>query len=128
VKVKFREGFRPFAPAVLREEASNFFAVPDKIDSPYMLVVAPVREEKRIPLTPGHEQQSGIAKLKVIRSEIPAVTHVDYSARVQTVDAERHGIYHKLVDSFYRLTGCPVVVNTSFNLGWDPIVWRAGEG
>ena len=127
VKVKFREGFRPFAPAVLREQAPNFFALPGEIDSPYMLVVAPVRDEKRKPPAPGQEQQSGIAKLKAIRSEIPAVTHVDYSARVQTVDAERHGIYHKLIDSFYRLTGCPVIVNTSFNLGWDPIVCTPAE-
>jgi carbamoyltransferase len=127
VKVKFREGFRPFAPAVLREEASNFFCVPDEIDSPYMLLVAPVRDEKRKPLTSEQQEQQGIAKLKAIRSEIPAVTHVDYSARVQTVDAERHGIYHKLIESFYRLTGCPVIVNTSFNLGWDPIVCTPAE-
>jgi carbamoyltransferase len=122
VKVKFREGFRPFAPAVLREEASNYFDLPQGIDTPYMLIVAPVQDAIRKPLAPGQDNYSGITKLKAIRSEIPAVTHVDYSARVQTVDAERHGLYHKVIESFYRLTGCPVIVNTSFNLGWDPIV------
>jgi carbamoyltransferase len=127
VKVKFREGFRPFAPAVLREEAPKFFTLPDQIDSPYMLVVAPVRDEKRKPLTEEQQRRAGIAKLKTIRSEIPAVTHVDYSARVQTVDAERHGMYHKVIESFYRMTGCPVIVNTSFNLGWDPIVCTPAE-
>ncbi len=127
VKVKFREGFRPFAPAVLREEAPKYFTLPDQIDSPYMLVVAPVRDEKRKPLTAEQQRRSGIAKLKTIRSEIPAVTHVDYSARVQTVDAERHGMYHKVIESFYRMTGCPVIVNTSFNLGWDPIVCTPAE-
>jgi carbamoyltransferase len=127
VKVKFREGFRPFAPAVLREKAAEFFGVPDGINSPYMLLVAPVREEKRRPLDPEQERLSGIGKLKINRSEIPAVTHVDYSARIQTVDAERHGLYHKVLEAFHRRTGCPVIVNTSFNLGWDPIVCTPAE-
>ncbi|HLH44781.1 MAG TPA: carbamoyltransferase N-terminal domain-containing protein [Bryobacteraceae bacterium] len=122
VKVKFREGFRPFAPAVLREQAAGFFELPGSIDSPYMLLVAPVRQDKRNPLSADQQRLSGIAKLKVRRSQIPAVTHVDYSARIQTVDRQRHGIYHRLLESFHRLTGCPVIVNTSFNLGWDPIV------
>jgi SAM-dependent methyltransferase/uncharacterized protein YbaR (Trm112 family) len=127
VKVKFREGFRPFAPAVLREEAGKYFDVQDQIDSPYMLLVAPVREERRTSPTHEQTQLSGIDKLKVCRSEIPAVTHVDYSARIQTVDRERHGLYCKLLESFHRLTGCPVVINTSFNLGWDPIVCTPAE-
>ncbi len=127
VKVKFREGFRPFAPAVLEEEAHRYFDLGPGVESPYMLLVAPVDNSKRLPLTEEEAQSSGIAKLKAMRSEIPAVTHVDYSARVQTVDAERHGLYRKLLESFYRKTGCPVLINTSFNLGWDPIVCTPGE-
>jgi carbamoyltransferase len=127
VKVKFREGFRPFAPAVLQEEASRYFNVPERLDSPYMLLVAPVRNDKRKALPDADARATGISKLKVNRSEIPAVTHVDYSARVQTVDAERHGIYRKLLESFNRKTGCPVLINTSFNLGWDPIVCTPQE-
>jgi ubiquinone/menaquinone biosynthesis C-methylase UbiE len=127
VKVKFREGFRPFAPAVLREAASTYFDVKDTIDSPYMLLVVPVSENVRLPITSGDEAATGIDKLKVVRSEIPAVTHVDYSARVQTVDPVRHGLYRKLIESFYRKTGCPLLVNTSFNLGWDPIVCTPQE-
>jgi carbamoyltransferase len=127
VKVKFREGFRPFAPAVLAEQAPNYFAMDARVDSPYMLLVAPVRPEHRTRLEDAQQYASGIAKLKVVRSDIPAVTHVDYSARVQTVDAERHGLYHRLLEAFYRKTGCPVLVNTSFNLGWDPIVCTPRE-
>jgi len=127
LKVKFREGFRPFAPAVLREQAAEYFEIPDNIDSPYMLVVAPVREDKRRPLSEEETRVTGIAKLKLVRSDIPAVTHVDCSARIQTVDGERHAIYRKLMEVFYRKTGCPVIVNTSFNLGWDPIVCTPRE-
>ncbi len=127
VKVKFREGFRPFAPAVLKEEASGYFDVPPGIDSPYMLLVAPVQNDKRRLVSEQENSVSGIDKLKVHRSEIPAVTHVDYSARLQTVDSERHGIYRKLLESFRRKTGCPVLINTSFNLGWDPIVCTPQE-
>jgi carbamoyltransferase len=122
VKVKFREGFRPFAPAVLAERAHEFFDVQPNRESPYMLLVAPVREEKRRPLTSEDEMRQGIDKLKTQRSVVPAITHVDYSARIQTVDRERHGLYYDVLESFYRKTGCPVIVNTSFNLGWDPIV------
>ncbi len=111
-----------FAPAVLREEATRYFNVPEQVDSPYMLLVAGIRNDKRKPLSDVQAQASGIGKLKVIRSEIPAVTHVDYSSRVQTVDPERHGIYRQLLEAFYRKTGCPVLINTSFNLGWEPIV------
>ena len=127
VKVKFREGFRPFAPAVLQEKAHEYFDVPANLDSPYMLLVAPVVDQKRRPVTDIEAQAVGIAKLKVRRSDIPAVTHVDFSARLQTVDAERHGLYRKLLEAFYRKTGCPVLINTSFNLGWDPIVCTPAE-
>jgi hypothetical protein len=91
-------------------------------DSPYMLLVAPVLDTRRKELTAEDGARTGIAKLKIVRSDIPAVTHVDYSARVQTVDHERHGLYRTLLEHFYRQTGCSVLVNTSFNLGWDPIV------
>ena len=127
VKVKFREGFRPFAPAVLRESAPEYFDIPRDTDSPYMLLVVPVQESQRRPLTNAQAAASGIDKLKVVRSTIPAVTHVDYSARVQMVDRERHGLYRKLIEAFRKETGCPVVVNTSFNLGWDPIVCTPRE-
>jgi carbamoyltransferase len=127
VKVKFREGFRPFAPAVLVERAHEYFGVEQGQDSPYMLLVAPVREEKRRPLTPEDQQRQGIDKLKTLRSDVPAITHVDYSARIQTVDRQRHGLYHGVLDAFYRKTGCPIIVNTSFNLGWDPIVCAPQE-
>ncbi len=122
VKVKFREGFRPFAPAVLREHAHRYFDVPPDLDSPYMLLVAPVRDEHRRCLSVEEASATGLAKLQAYRSEIPAVTHVDFSARIQTVDRDRHGLYWRLLDAFHRHTGCAVVVNTSFNLGWDPIV------
>jgi SAM-dependent methyltransferase len=122
LKVKFREGFRPFAPAVLREHGPEYFELQAGDESPYMQLVAPVREEKRRAPSDEEAAARGIDKLKTIRSTIPAVTHVDYSARIQTVDPERNGLYHRLIESFYRKTGCPIVVNTSFNLGWDPIV------
>jgi len=127
VKVKFREGFRPFAPAVLQDKAHEYFGLEANQDSPYMLLVAPVRDEKRRKLTPAEQARTGIEKLKIQRSVVPAITHVDYSARVQTVDPQRHGIYHQLVKAFERRTGCPVIVNTSFNLGWDPIVCTPKE-
>ena len=127
VKVKFREGFRPFAPAVLAEEAASYFDVADGTESPYMLLVVPVAATRRLALTPADEAATGVAKLRAVRSEIPAATHVDYSARVQTVDAARHGVYRKLLEAFHRKTGCPVLVNTSFNLGWDPIVCAPDE-
>ena len=122
MKVKFREGFRPFAPLVLEEHAHEFFDVAPGQESPYMLLVAPVLEEKRLKIPPELAGAQGIDKLKQLRSVVPAITHVDYSARLQTVDAERHGRLHQLLESFYEKTGCPVMINTSFNLGWDPIV------
>lgn len=122
MKVKFRENFRPFAPVVLREHVQEYFDWPTEHESPYMLLVAPVRYEKRIALPPKSAAVEGLDKLKQCRSQIPAATHVDYSARVQTIDRERHGLFRKLMEEFYRQTECPVMVNTSFNLGWDPIV------
>jgi carbamoyltransferase len=120
LKVKYRESFRPFAPAVLREDVSEWFELDE--DSPYMLLVAGVVKEKRRAMTPAEESLFGIDKLNVPRSEIPAVTHVDYSARIQTVHAETNPRYHALLAAFKALTGCPVVVNTSFNVRGEPIV------
>lgn len=126
-KVKFREGFRPFAPAVLRERVDDYFDVGGDGESPYMLLVGPVKQERRRAVPPDEQAYSGLDKLRVERSEIPAVTHVDFSARVQTVDAQRDGLFLKLLEAFHRKTGCPVLVNTSFNLGWDPIVCSPEE-
>jgi len=120
LKIKFRESFRPFAPSVLREHVSEYFDLDQ--DSPYMLLVAPLRKGRRIFMTEDQNRLFGIEKLNVPRSDIPAVTHVDYSARVQTVHTETNSIYHELLQEFYRLTGCPVVVNTSFNVRGEPIV------
>ena len=124
-KIKFRESFRPFAPSVLQDRVSEYFDMREGQPSPYMLLVAPVRKDRRIP-DAASEELEGIAKLQVARSTVPAITHVDYSARVQTVDAVRHGRYHALVEAFERRTGCPVVINTSFNTSFnvrgEPIV------
>jgi carbamoyltransferase len=120
LKVKFRESFRPFAPAVLREKVGEWFELED--DSPYMLLVAPVKKERTIPMTAAEEALFGIEKLNVPRSQIPAVTHVDYSARVQTVHAGTNARFHRLLERFEAKTGCPVLVNTSFNVRGEPIV------
>jgi carbamoyltransferase len=120
LKVKYRESFRPFAPAVLREDVSEWFDLAS--DSPYMLVVADVREAKRRHMSPEEQALFGIDKLNVARSEIPAVTHVDYSARIQTVHADTNPLFHRLLGRFKALTGCPVLVNTSFNVRGEPIV------
>jgi carbamoyltransferase len=120
LKIKFREGFRPFAPSVLRERASEYFEL--DTDSPYMLLVAPVRHEHRIPLTADQQQLQGLDQLKAPRSDIPAVTHIDYSARIQTVTADTNRRYYEVIRAFERRTGCPVVVNTSFNVRGEPIV------
>ena len=127
LKVKYRESFRPFAPCVLRDAVDQYFVARPNEDSPYMLVVTPVKEERRLPLSPEQEALRGIDLLKAPRSVIPAVTHVDYSARIQTVDPERHGRYHRLMERFREKTGCPVIINTSFNLSWEPIVNRPEE-
>ncbi|MFA5687648.1 MAG: carbamoyltransferase [Kiritimatiellales bacterium] len=122
LKIKFRESFRPFAPSVLRESASEYFDLDPRVESPYMLLVSPVQENKRTAQNASTDNLTGIDLLKVKRSEIPGVTHVDYSARVQTVDANRHGRYHKLLDRLNQKTGCPLVINTSFNIRGEPIV------
>jgi carbamoyltransferase len=124
VKIKFRESFRPFAPSVLRARAVEYFELDAEHESPYMLLVAPVQEEQRLPdMSAG---LTGIDKLKSPRSLIPAVTHVDYSARVQTVD-ERSGRYYSLLRAFERRTGCAVLINTSFNVRGEPIVCTAAD-
>jgi carbamoyltransferase len=120
LKIKFRESFRPFAPCVLREHAAEYFNL--SCESPYMQLVATVAEDKRLPIPPENETLWGIEQLNVQRSSIPAVTHVDYSARIQTVDPERHGLFYTMLDRFYVTTGCPVIVNTSFNVRGEPIV------
>lgn len=120
LKVKYRESFRPFAPAVLREDVSEWFDLTS--DSPYMLIVAEVRKDKHRAMSPDEQALFGIDKLNVSRSEIPAVTHVDYSARVQTVHSDTNPLFHRLLSRFKALTGCPVLVNTSFNVRGEPIV------
>lgn len=120
LKVKYRESFRPFAPSVLIEDVAEWFEI-DK-DSPYMLLVAGVRASRRIAMTEQQQNLFGIEKLNVPRSEIPAVTHIDYSARIQTVHADTNPRYHRLLSEFKRRTGCPVLVNTSFNVRGEPIV------
>jgi carbamoyltransferase len=119
LKIKFRESFRPFAPIVLRERASDYFDIEPQHDSPYMLIVAPVRQEKRKPVEAG---AVGLDKLKQLRSVVPAVTHVDFSARLQTVDGERNPRLARLMRRFEERTGCPVLINTSFNVRGEPIV------
>lgn len=122
-KIKFRESFRPFAPSCLLERVRDYFEL--DAESPYMLLVAPVSASRRI--TADDKQLSGIEKLKVPRSDIPAVTHVDYSARVQTVDARRNPLYYQVLKAFERLTGCGVIINTSFNIRGEPIVCKPEE-
>jgi carbamoyltransferase len=120
LKVKYRESFRPFAPSVLREDVADWFEI--NTDSPYMLLVADVKKEKQLAMTAAQKQLFGIEKLNVPRSEIPAVTHVDYSARIQTVSKDTNPKYHGLISKFKEITGCPVLVNTSFNVRGEPIV------
>jgi carbamoyltransferase len=123
LKVKFRESFRPFAPCVLREDAHEWFEMRPGQDSPYMLLVADVRPEHRVPVESQQQGLTGVDRLlKVVRSSIPAVTHVDHSARVQTVDLARHGRFYRLIKRFKEKTGCPVIINTSFNVRSEPIV------
>ena len=120
LKVKYRESFRPFAPSIIREDLSEWFELDN--DSPYMLLVANVNKKIRKEMTNKEKKLFGIEKLNVKRSDIPAVTHVDYSARIQTVHKETNQKYYKLLKSFKRITDCPVVVNTSFNVRGEPIV------
>jgi carbamoyltransferase len=120
LKIKYRESFRPFAPSVLRERVSDFFEM--NTDSPYMLLVAPVQEKRRLPLPGEHTELWGIDLLNVPRSDIPAVTHLDYSARIQTVHEDTNPRYYRLLKAFEAQTGYPILVNTSFNVRGEPIV------
>lgn len=131
LKIKFRESFRPFAPSVLREHVHEWFGMRQNEDSAYMLLVAPVLEGCRVPLSSDKRDELTrnpdlLQRVNIVRSTVPAITHVDYSARVQTVD-ERHGRYYRLIKNFHNKTGCPVIVNTSFNLSWEPIVCSPQE-
>ena len=120
LKVKYRESFRPFAPSVLAEDTTDWFEL--DYASPYMLLVGNVKKDKRIKMTQKEESLFGIDKLNIKRSDIPAVTHVDYSARIQTVHKETNPKYHTLISKFKEKTNCPVIVNTSFNVRGEPII------
>jgi carbamoyltransferase len=125
LKVKYRESFRPFAPAVLRDDLAEWFEL--DCDSPYMLLVAPVAKDKRREMSAEEQKLFGIDKLNVQRSSIPAVTHVDYSARIQTVHADTNARFHALLLAFKNANTCPVLVNTSFNVRGEPIVCTPGD-
>ena len=120
LKIKFRESFRPFAPSVLREKVSEYFEM--EAESPYMLLVAPVRKSKRLELNAGDDKLLGLERLKVVRSQIPAVTHIDYSARVQTVRRDTNPLFYDTIKRFDEKYGCPVIINTSFNVRGEPVV------
>ena len=120
LKIKFRESFRPFAPSVLREDLNQWFDL--DYDSPYMLLVSEIKKEKQIEMSEEEKKLFGIQKLNIKRSSIPAITHVDYSARIQTVHKETNLKYYNLLTEFKKITGCPVLVNTSFNVRGEPIV------
>jgi carbamoyltransferase len=120
LKVKYRESFRPFAPSILREHVGEWFE--HEGDSPYMLLVANVKDDKKLEMSTEQQALFGIEKLNVPRSSVPAITHVDYSARIQTVHADTNSKYHALITRFNEITGCPLVVNTSFNVRGEPIV------
>ena len=120
LKIKFRESFRPFAPSILREDVNDWFEM--NYDSPYMLLVAEVKKEKQVSIPERDKNLFGIDKLNLKRSSIPAVTHVDYSARIQTVNKDTNSRYYELISEFKKITGCPILVNTSFNVRGEPIV------
>ncbi len=120
LKIKFRESFRPFAPSVLREDLNQWFDL--DYDSPYMLLVSDIKKEKQIEMSEEEKKLFGIQKLNIKRSSIPAITHVDYSARIQTVHKETNLKYYNLITEFKKITGCPLLVNTSFNVRGEPIV------
>ncbi len=122
LKIKYRESFRPFAPAILTERVSDYFQIDQSHKSPYMLIVAPIKEEHRIPMTEEQQKLFGIEKLNVPRSNLPAITHVDYSARLQTIHKDTNPGFYSLLTEFDKRTGCPVLVNTSFNVRGEPIV------
>lgn len=125
LKIKYRESFRPFAPTVLREHVSDYFDI--DCESPYMSLVANIKDEKRIKMSGEEEKLFGLEKLKVVRSEVPAITHVDYTARIQTVTKEDNPLFYSVIEEFYKKTGCPMIVNTSFNVRGEPIVCRPEE-
>jgi carbamoyltransferase len=132
LKIKFRESFRPFAPCVLQERVADYFDFAADQESPYMLLVAPVLEKHRLPLSDAMQATMAHApdlrqRVNVVRSTLPAITHVDFSARIQTVDEKRHGRFYRLLKTFERLTGSPVIVNTSFNVRGEPIVCTPQE-
>ncbi|GAG32452.1 unnamed protein product, partial [marine sediment metagenome] len=120
LKIKFRESFRPFAPSVIKERASALFEI--EAESPYMLLVAPVKKEIRKTLSCDERKLFGLDRLNVVRSSIPAVTHVDYSARIQTVSKDDNPLYYQMITKFDEKYGCPVIINTSFNVRGEPIV------
>jgi carbamoyltransferase len=120
LKVKYRESFRPFAPSILCEEVTKWFEL--ETASPYMLFVANIKSDHRIEMRAEEKELFGISKLNVLRSTIPSVTHVDYTARVQTVHSQTNPLYYKLIERFREITGCPLLVNTSFNIRGEPIV------
>ena len=122
LKIKFRESFRPFAPIVLKEHAADYFQIPDGVDSPYMMLVFDVNENRRLPVEQTADEPLGVARVNAPRSDVPAVTHVDYSARIQTVDATTNPRLEKLMRAFHDATECPVLINTSFNIRGEPIV------
>ena len=125
LKIKYRESFRPFAPTVLREHVSDYFDI--DCESPYMLLVANIKDEKRVKMSDEEEKLFGLEKLKVARSDVPAITHVDYSARIQTVTKDDNPLFYGVIEEFYKKTGCPMIVNTSFNVRGEPIVCRPEE-
>jgi carbamoyltransferase len=125
LKIKFRESFRPFAPAVMREHVAEWFELNG--ESPYMLLVADVKPDRRLQVSAEADKLWGIEKLNVPRSTVPAITHVDYSARIQTVRREQNPLYYDIMSAFNRRTGCPVIVNTSFNVRGEPIVCDAAQ-
>ena len=125
LKIKYRESFRPFAPTVLREHVSDYFDI--DCESPYMLLVANIKDEKRVKISDEEEKLFGLEKLKVARSDVPAITHVDYSARIQTVTKDDNPLFYGVIEEFYKKTGCPMIVNTSFNVRGEPIVCRPEE-
>ena len=120
LKVKYRESFRPFAPSVLREDVGEWFK--HEKDSPYMLLVAKIQNDKIRAMTKEEDALFGIDKLNIPRSSVPAITHIDYSARIQTVHADTNPLYHAVISKFKEITGCPLVVNTSFNVRGEPII------
>ena len=127
LKIKYRESFRPFAPSVLAEKASEWFELEPDQSSPYMLLVAGIRNQHRRQMTTAEENLFGIDKLNVPRSSLPSITHVDYSAIIQTVHADTNPRYHALITAFEKISGCPVLVNTSFNVRGEPIVCTAED-